>query len=170
MTLAHFALDPAEDPPLTVERRQRLASLLRDELNQMIQRELEDPRLDGVSVTRVELSADCRNGRVLFTLLGDQAKAAAVGQVLTRATGFMRRRLGRNLHIRQVPELLFRHDRILHEATEVRLLIDRVVERDREAQRARGELVDEPEDGEPSGGDVDSADGERSPDAADGED
>jgi len=129
---------------VNVQRSLRLASLLREEINTLLRKGVKDPRLDSASVTRVEVSADCRNARVLFTCLGDQSGAQDAQQAFARATGYFRSRLGRTLRLRRVPELLFVHDRVLHEATEVRLLIDEVIEDDRGAQRARGEFDEEP--------------------------
>jgi ribosome-binding factor A len=127
---------------VNVSRAQRLASLFREELNRLLQRGVKDPRLYGVSVTRVELTEDCRYARVLFTCLADQSGADDATKAFQRATGYFRGQLGRNLRVRQIPELRFVHDRILHEATEVRMAIDRIVEQDREAQIARGEDPD----------------------------
>jgi len=136
---------------VNVQRNLRLASLLRDEINALLRKGLKDPRLRSASVTRVEVSADCRNARVLFTCLGDQDGAPDAQRAFERAAGYIRSGLGRTLRIRRVPELLFVHDRVLHEATEVRLLIDEVIDGDREAQRARGELDDGEADGETDG-------------------
>lgn len=114
----------------------------------VLQRGVKDPRLAGVSVTRIEVSDDCRNARVLFTCLGDQQGADDARRAFGRAKGFFRSHLGRHLHIRQVPDLVFVFDKVLHEATEVRMLIDRTVAADMDAQRARGSLDDESTDDE----------------------
>ena len=134
---------------MNVSRAQRLSSLFRDELNRLLQKGVKDPRLYGVSITRVELTEDCRYGRALFTCLGDQSGADDAGKAFERATGYFRGQLGRNLRVRQVPELRFVYDRILHEATEVRMAIDRIVERDRQAAIDRGEDPDPEPDAEP---------------------
>ncbi|MDP7113964.1 MAG: 30S ribosome-binding factor RbfA [Myxococcota bacterium] len=130
---------------MNVQRSQRLASLLRDEINGHLRRGVKDPRLASVSVTRVEVSGDCRNARVLYTCLGDQSGAADARKAFERAGGYLRSQLGRQLRIRQIPELSFRHDKVLHEATEVRMLIDRAVAEDVVVQRDRGELDSEAE-------------------------
>ncbi len=143
---------------MTVSRSQRLASLLRDELNRLLHRGVKDPRLEGTSVTRVELSADCRNAKVKFTCLGDQSGAPEAEKAFRRAVGYFRGQLGRTLRLRQVPEMRFEFDNILHEATEVRLLIDKVVEVDRQRQVARGEFDEEEEEGTPGEAEADSDD------------
>ena len=130
---------------MSVPRNLRLASLLRDEINGLLRKGVKDPRLASASITRIELAGDCRNGRALFTCLGDQSGAEEAARAFDKAAGFFRRQLGRKLRLRQVPDLRYEHDHVLHEATEVRLMIDRVVEEDRQRQRDRGE-PDEVED------------------------
>jgi ribosome-binding factor A len=101
-----------------VSRRvERLAGEIRDEVARMIASELKDPRLGFVTVTRVDLTADLRYARVYVGVLGEEGEGGTSLGVLRRASGFVRREIGRRLRVRFAPEIDFRYDRGL-EATD----------------------------------------------------
>jgi ribosome-binding factor A len=91
-------------------RSQRLEELLREELESILSDEVSDPRLDGVSVTLVELSADGSRARVWFGCASGADDARRVERVLERASGFLRTRLCEALPLKRMPELRFRYD------------------------------------------------------------
>jgi ribosome-binding factor A len=88
-------------------RRQRVAADLRDRISVILARSLRDPRLDLVTITDVEVSADYGYARVFYRTPGDRDEVAAA---LDGARGFIRRALAPELKIRRVPELDFRID------------------------------------------------------------
>jgi ribosome-binding factor A len=73
----------------------------------MITRDLHDPGLGFVTITRVQVSPDLQHARVYYTAMGDKAAQAASGKALERAAGFMRRQIGQRLRLRRTPELAF---------------------------------------------------------------
>ena len=91
----------------------------------MVARDMKDPRLGFITVTRVELTADLRYARVYVSALGEGKDGGASLDVLKKASGFVRREIGRRLRVRLTPEIDFRHDPGL-EATDrvARLLAD----------------------------------------------
>ena len=93
-------------------RTQRVGDFLQQELAQLIQTELRDPRVQMVSVTAVQVTRDLAHAKVFFTQLGidnaEQAKETA--EVLNKASGFLRSTLARNATMRTVPKLHFRFD------------------------------------------------------------
>ena len=100
-------------------RQERVADLLRDEVSEIIQREMDDPRLGFVSITRVELSPDLRYARLFVSVFGaeDEQKASIVA--LNNAGGFIRRTLAPRLKMRSIPELSFRLDHSMEHAENV---------------------------------------------------
>lgn len=84
--------------------------MIREEISVLLQREVADPRLDFVTVTDVETSADLHQVHIYVTFLGDAQKQKESLEVLRRATGFLRRQLGQKVHLRYVPDLTFRLD------------------------------------------------------------
>ncbi len=91
-------------------RVERLAEQIREQVAEIIGRDLKDPRIGFVTVTRVRPSADLRSARVYVGVLGDAPERDETLGRLRRATGFVRRELGRRIRLRHTPELSFHYD------------------------------------------------------------
>jgi ribosome-binding factor A len=92
-------------------RIERINEQLREEISDLIRRELKDPRLAGiVSITDVKTVPDLSLARVFISVLGDEEQAQASLKTLDHAAGFLRRRLTGRLRLRRVPEIMFRLD------------------------------------------------------------
>jgi len=91
-------------------RGQRLEGLLCEELNSLLDSEVNDPRLDGVRVTRVDLTRDGSSARVWFVAPSEHVTPAAAQAAFERAAGFLRSRLCDALPLKRSPELRFRLD------------------------------------------------------------
>lgn len=110
--------------PREFSRNQRLGNQVLRTLNELLRFETKDPRLEQVSLTAVELSRDLSVARVYFSMLKPDADPAPVLEGLERASGFLRSRLGREIKIRHVPELRFKHDNSAAESQRISDLID----------------------------------------------
>lgn len=104
---------------MTTRRQAQLAEFLRDEISEIIQRELKDPRLGFVSITRVELSPDLRYARVFVSVLGSDEDRIETMRALEGAAGFIRHLLKPRMHVRHIPEISFREDRSMEHAEQV---------------------------------------------------
>ena len=91
-------------------RALRVADQVRAELAQLLSRDVHDPGIGFVTLTRVELSADLQIARVYYTSLGDESQRGASASALDRASPFLRRQIGARLKLRRVPELRFVYD------------------------------------------------------------
>jgi ribosome-binding factor A len=107
-------------------RVERVSGLLKEEIGKLIQRELKDPRIGFVSVTRVVLSRDLRHARVLFSIYGDETAKQRSLEGLRSALGFIRGELGRKLTLRYVPELDFRIDESMEYAFHIEEIIHQI--------------------------------------------
>jgi ribosome-binding factor A len=92
------------------KRSARVADLLQREFADLLLRRIKDPRVQGVTITGVELTEDLRHARVYFTLMGDQRRRLEAGRGLESAKGFMRREIGQTLRIKYTPEIEFKYD------------------------------------------------------------
>jgi ribosome-binding factor A len=104
-------------------RPERVAEMVLRELSQLLIRDLKDPRLRGVTLTRVKMSDDLRHGRVFFSHLAGQVQAAESIKGFRSAGGFIRRQIGRALQLRYTPELEFEFDPGIENAARVDQLL-----------------------------------------------
>src|SRR5215510_9819959 len=91
-------------------RPDRIADQIRGELGQLLAREVHDPGIGFVTITRVQVSADIQQARVFYTALGDDKARRESERALGRAIPFLRRQLGSRLRLKRVPELKFLYD------------------------------------------------------------
>lgn len=91
--------------------RERLSEALREEIETILEGELSDPRIGLVNVSEVHLAEDSRSAKVLVVVQGDDDQAEETMEGLKAATGYIRRELAEELHLRRAPELLFILDR-----------------------------------------------------------
>ncbi len=112
------------------KRLARLNEQLKREIAQLLRAEVRDPRVGGVSVTGVEVSADLGVARVYVRLIGSDAERAETLEGLRAAAPFLRRTLGRGLHVRKVPELRFQEDRSLEHARRIEQILSSVLPHD----------------------------------------
>ena len=91
-------------------RPERVADQIRSEIALLLAREVHDPGMGFVTLTRVQLSPDLQVARVLYTVLGDEKAKSATARALERAAPFLRRQIGGRLRLRRAPELRFIYD------------------------------------------------------------
>jgi ribosome-binding factor A len=107
-------------------RTQRVGGQIQRELAQIIQQELRDPRLGLVTISAVEVSKDMTHAKVFITLMNPEQDVDETLKVLKKASGFLRRALGKRIVLRVIPELHFAYDRSLDEGMRVSALLDAV--------------------------------------------
>ena len=95
------------------KRSDRVSDMIRQVIGEMLLRELNDPRLISVTITGVEVTDDLKTATVFFSAMGSQVQEEASLQGLQRAAGYMKKKLGRELRLRYVPDLLFKVDHSL---------------------------------------------------------
>ncbi|UCV13421.1 30S ribosome-binding factor RbfA [Quatrionicoccus australiensis] len=105
------------------QRSDRVAEQVRRDLADLIRTELKDPRVGMVSLTAVELTPDYAHAKVFFATLNDE-HLDEVMQGLKRASGFLRRELGRRIHIHTLPELHFVYDNSIQHGASMSALIE----------------------------------------------
>jgi ribosome-binding factor A len=105
------------------QRSERVAEQVRRDLADLIRTELKDPRVGMISLTDVELTPDYAHAKVFFTTFNSE-HLEEIERGLKRASGFLRRELGKRIHIHTLPELHFVYDNSIERGTSMSQLID----------------------------------------------
>ncbi len=100
-------------------RTRMVGEMLREELTDIVRKEVKDPRLAFWSITHVEVPADLRTARVYVSVLGTEQERSDTLAAMRSAAGFIRFHLKPRLRMRQIPDLEFRDDRTMEEADEI---------------------------------------------------
>ena len=100
-------------------RTRQVGEFLREELTDIIRRDVKDPRIGFMSVTRVDVTPDLRHAAVYISVLGTDEERADTLAALVSAAGFIRHTLKPRLRMRQIPDLEFRDDRSMEHAEKI---------------------------------------------------
>jgi len=124
-------------------RQQRLGELIKSTLSEALQ-ELKDPRLEMITITRVNLAKDLKSARVFFSVLGDEERQNKALEGLKHCRGRLQAMLHDELSLRYTPILHFQYDPAIAGSIHISALL----------REALGETSDQEdgEDGEDSGG------------------
>jgi ribosome-binding factor A len=130
-----------------MSRTVRLAEQIRQDLTELLARDVRDPGIGFVTLTRVRVTDDLQQARVFYTTLGEGTDAQKTARALARATPYLRRALAERLRLRRVPELTFAVDVSLANQARVEELLERIKRDDEErAAEAAGETAGETPD------------------------
>ena len=91
-------------------RPDRVADQIWGEVASMLARDVHDPGIGFVTITRVTVTPDLQHARIHYTSLGDDKARASTAKALGRAGVFLRRQIGSRLRLKRVPELEFLYD------------------------------------------------------------
>ncbi len=105
-------------------RIDKLGDLIKEEISNLLIKEIRDPRIGMLTITDVEVSRDIRAAKVFYTVSGDDNARREAQRGLESAVGFIRSSVAHNLTIRRMPELTFMFDKSLDYGQK----IDRILE------------------------------------------
>ncbi|MBX7169685.1 MAG: 30S ribosome-binding factor RbfA [Pyrinomonadaceae bacterium] len=116
-----------------MRRPERLAQSLREEITEIVGYELEDPRLETVTVTDVRVSEDLRDAKVYVLIEGNEQEIKEAMKALQHAEKYVRSQVAMNLNIHHAPHIHFARDTVEEKAGR----IDKILEE----LKDNGELV-----------------------------
>ena len=100
--------------------------------------DLKDPRLGIITITRIDLSRDCKFAKVYFVILGQKNCPPEALQGLKSAAGYMRNLLRKRLDLRYIPQLSFEFDRNIDYSLKIDKKINELKKEDSESGRHTG--------------------------------
>jgi ribosome-binding factor A len=108
-------------------RIERVNNLIRQEISELLQRQIKDPRLSSfVTITDVSTSPDLKYAKVFVSCISGKEEKQEILSVLAGASGFFRNELARRLKLRRIPELSFQWDDSIERGTRLLELINTV--------------------------------------------
>lgn len=127
-----------------MSRTARLGEQIRQDLTDLLVREVRDPGIGFITLTRVRVTEDLQQARVFYTTLAEGVDAEKTARALERATPYLRRALAARLHLRRVPELTFATDASIANQARVEELLEQI--RRDDAARATETEADDTDD------------------------
>ena len=108
-------------------RIDRIEEQVRMEMSEIIEREIQDPRIGLITVTRSKVSPDLSHARIFVTVLGDVTQRKKALEGLRSAASFIRRSLSKRLHhLRRMPELSFDYDEDVEKSIRIEELLEQI--------------------------------------------
>jgi ribosome-binding factor A len=113
---------------MVFKRSDRVGDMVREILCELLLRDLQDPRLELITITDVELTDDLKLATVFFSARGNVPQEKAALEALQRASGYIKKRLGKELHLRYIPDLQFKVDHSFEYGSKIDRLIREIQE------------------------------------------
>ena len=109
-----------------MSRQEKLAEELRKEVSNIIQKEVKDPRLGFVTITKVEITQDLRYAKIFFSVLGEDKEYKKTRLALDSAMGFIRSLIAQRVKLRFAPEIVCKEDRSSEYSIKIQKLLDEI--------------------------------------------
>lgn len=106
-----------------MRRPERLAEALREEVTEIVGFEMDDPRLQSVTVTDVRVSENMRDAKVFVIVQGEENQVKEALKALQNASTFIRQQVAMNLDLRFAPHINFIRDTVEENAVRIDSLL-----------------------------------------------
>lgn len=107
-------------------RPDRVKAAIREEVSNILQRDLKDPRLGFATVTDVDISGDLQHVKIYVSILGEEESRTETMKALESAKGYIRSEIGRRVPLRLTPEISFEYDESIERGARILKLIEEV--------------------------------------------
>ena len=109
-----------------MRRPERVAEMLREEISQIVGYELDDHRLETVTVTEVRVSDNLRDAKVFVLVEGSDEEVDAALLALRNAAPYVRKQVAFTLDLRHAPALHFTRDTVEERANRIENLLSEI--------------------------------------------
>ena len=116
---------------MTRLRPERVQEALRQEISRVVLKEIKDPRIGFLTITKVDLTKDLRYAKVYFSVLGGAKEKALALKGLNSAKGYIKGMVADRISLRLVPEISFRIDESIEHTEEIYNLFKMIKKKDK---------------------------------------
>lgn len=142
---------------MSSRRTLKAAEAIREVVSMAILTELRDPRIEGVTVTHVEVSLDMRGAKISVSIMGNEAKQKLCLRGLQNSAGFLQSKVAERIDTRYTPRLRFELDEGVKKSIAIAKMLSEVLPPEPAEEPPHGvppgESATEPDSGEPDQGD-----------------
>jgi ribosome-binding factor A len=130
---------------MSSRRVQKAAEAIREVVSMAILTELQDPRVQNVTVTYVEVAGDMRHAKIHVSVMGDEKEQQLTVHGLQHAAGFLQWKVAQEIDLRYTPRLTFVLDQGVKKSIEIAQILQRVLPKTDEPPPAddEGEAADD---------------------------
>lgn len=115
---------------METERTRKVGIAIQKEFSEILQREVKDPRIGLVTVTRVKVTPDLRIANIYISIYGSAEERERTLQGLESAKGYIRSLFAKRLHIKFIPEIRFFHDKSIEEGIRISEVVSKLKNKD----------------------------------------
>lgn len=117
------------------KRSEKVAEAIHELVSALLIKGLKDPRIGFVTITGVKLTDDLHLATVYFTVIGSDEEKKATVQGLNSARGFIRKEMGKSLHMRYLPDLIFRYDESVDYGSRIESILKEISAKEKDDDR-----------------------------------
>lgn len=99
---------------------------MKREIAQILREELKDPRIGFITITSVEVTRDLRYAKVFISVYGGEPVKKQSLEALNKASGFVRKEVGRRIQLRYTPEISFAFDNSIEHGAKISKLLTKI--------------------------------------------
>lgn len=108
-------------------RSDRLSQEIEKEVSDILRRRVRDPRVEGVTITGVDVTGDLQQAKIYYSILSDKASDDQKTKAgLEKVSGLIRKELGSRLSIYKTPELSFIRDESVQYGDKIDQLLNKL--------------------------------------------
>lgn len=104
-------------------RAERVGEQMKQEIMDIVNNKVKDPRVGFLTITDVELTNDLSHAKVYLTVLGSKKEVDNTFKVLEKAKGFIKSELGSRMRLRIIPDLTFEYDESIEYGNKIERMI-----------------------------------------------
>jgi len=119
----------------TSHRREKVASLLREELSKILLLDMRDPALNFVSITGVNMSSDLKTAVVYVSVLGDAEQKKKAMAALNKGKGYVRKIIASRVNLKYNPNLIFELDESIERQAKIDEILAKIKNEERDNKR-----------------------------------
>ena len=112
-------------------RAERVGEQMKQEIMDIVNNKVKDPRVGFLTITDVELTNDLSHAKIFLTVLGSDKEVENTFKALEKATGFIKSELGSRMRLRIIPDLTFEYDESIEYGNKIERMLQDLRKKDK---------------------------------------